>query len=558
MIYVTDRFKKKYQELSESDKQNVNKIFEDINRLTSRDYPEYLIALCGENGNSKWSGINKTLYHLYPNGQKNVHRMFYCYATDIDDNLREKAQIIDGVVFIDYTTKHDDEVKAARKYEKNQIQHLSRFESIEYKLLEKQQQAKPSFWFCLTSEQEDVLMLPQPSLIKGSAGTGKTIISFELLKQWVVSNETKKYLYLTYTNNLLKKAKQTFYEDGMHIDNKRVVLSDFSSLLNSKSNKTVINEQQARKIIVEIINEYDKSNNMPRDILFTDYFIYSYIRGIIKGHFEKFYHEIVDVFAAKKKISKALESCDFNINEKNRIIRQIIDTLENKNFNDKRLKTEILRNIVSLYDNKRERERFSIKVLQFFDKELIHKMSLFLKKIPKYKYFDDSVVKDKLINTGIESSHVETLMDLKNKYNKVLDDNNYIDDNDCALIILNSEILEENKYDGIIVDEVQDLTEIQIEAIVKLSRKDSKDISFFGDPNQTINPTVYDYGRFNSYVYIEKKHINRKNLKITHRCGPNLLEYINHLTQLRKKLKLTTIRENFEPAKSANKNKIDQ
>jgi len=46
-----------------------------------------------------------------------------------------------------------------------------------------------------------------------------------------------------------------------------------------------------------------------------------------------------------------------------------------------------------------------------------------------------------------------------------------------------------------------------MEAIVKLSKKDSNDISSFGDPNQTINPTVYDYGRFNSYILHSRQHL---------------------------------------------------
>ena len=128
---------------------------------------------------------------------------------------------------------------------------------------------------------------------------------------------------------------------------------------------------------------------------------------------------------------------------------------------------------------------------------------------------------------------------------------NLFDDNDFAKYILNQEINDDEKYDGIIVDEVQDLTENQIEALVSMTKKASNNISFFGDPNQTINPTVYNYGRFNSFVYRKTQSINRKNIKITHRCGPNLLEYINHLVDLRRKFQLTSNTEDLEMEVSA-------
>ena len=51
-------------------KQSIHQIVENLNSMSSKDQPKYLESLCGENGKAKWNGIRRTLYHLYPQGQK--------------------------------------------------------------------------------------------------------------------------------------------------------------------------------------------------------------------------------------------------------------------------------------------------------------------------------------------------------------------------------------------------------------------------------------------------------------------------------------------------------
>jgi len=430
MVFATDKFKKQYQELSQNDKQNINTIVNHLYSIPSKDYPEYLSSLGGNNGNAKWSGIkNKTLYHLYPQGQKSVHRLFYCYAKDLDDNLKEKAQMIDGVVFIDYIIKHADEIKAVRKYEKNAIKYLNRFEpTINYKIVESKALIKPSFWFCLTKDQEEVLKLSQPSLVKGSAGTGKTIISLELLKQWVSYDETKKYLYLTYTDSLLKKARKILYEDGLLIDNNHIVVTNFSQLLQLENDKKIINEIQSREILKDITDGMRKVNNLPDEILFTDYFLYSYIRGMMKGRFNIDYVESIDLINAREKIYKLLLERDLTINEKNRIQRQILYALENNDLNEKQFRQVILGNIISLYDSKKDRDLFASKVQSLCNDELFTKLNVFRVQTPQYSFINDATITSNLLKELIPLDQIKLLLEIKNKYNKKLDENKFVDD----------------------------------------------------------------------------------------------------------------------------------
>jgi hypothetical protein len=90
-------------------------------------------------------------------------------------------------------------------------------------------------------------------------------------------------------------------------------------------------------------------------------------------------------------------------------------------------------------------------------------------------------------------------------------------------------------WDCIIVDEVQDLTEKQLTHIIRCCK--SQMMYFYGDPNQTINPTFFSFNRLDG-IYKEIKHvensINREQLKETYRTGVYLISYINYLADIRK------------------------
>lgn len=550
MIYVSDKFKKQYSKLSDEYKHQVLSIVENLISNRDEDRVKYLESLCGENGKAKWTGISKTLYHLYPQGQKITHRLFYCYVTDLDDNLINATGIFEGIVFIDYTTRKEDEDRAANNYEKNPIKFLSRFLPQTSVRLSKNK-VKPQFWFCLTNDQKSILELKQPALVKGSAGTGKTIISFELLKHWIESNDTGKYLYLTYTKQLLRKAKDVLTEDGVSIDELSLEITDFAKLKKQGTDIQLIDESTARDIIKSIMLAYTKTNRLPNNILFTDYFVYSYIRGLLKGRITRIDRTSLNYEQANIYLTNYLVKCDLSQNEKMKMKRLILDYIQESEISDKVYHQTIIPSVLTIYENRRDKDKLKEKLSKIFTQESYITLNSLRISKTQFDYYDDDYIIKELNKDGFTQNQINLLLDIKDKYENTLKEKKLIDDNDYAKHILNQDFDDQEKYDGIIVDEVQDLTETQIEALVSLSKKDSVNISFFGDPNQTINPTVYNYGRFNAFVYRKTQNINRKNIKITHRCGPNLLEFINHLVSLRKKLQLTTNQDDLEMEKSA-------
>lgn len=87
------------------------------------------------------------------------------------------------------------------------------------------------------------------------------------------------------------------------------------------------------------------------------------------------------------------------------------------------------------------------------------------------------------------------------KYNEKLDELGKKDENDLAIETISK--INEGKitlFDYIIVDEVQDLSEIQIYMLSRLT-KNPNQIMFSGDIHQIINPTFFDFGRLKNIYY---------------------------------------------------------
>lgn len=117
-------------------------------------------------------------------------------------------------------------------------------------------------------------------------------------------------------------------------------------------------------------------------------------------------------------------------------------------------------------------------------------------------------------------------------YSKFLIENNLYDDNDLArMVIENSVIPGFKKYKNIIVDEVQDLTEVQLDAIVKCAYSVNK-LSFFGDQNQSINPTLLDLDLIKMCLNVNSSSKNSPRLETlneSYRFGPLFKDYLNNV-----------------------------
>lgn len=114
-------------------------------------------------------------------------------------------------------------------------------------------------------------------------------------------------------------------------------------------------------------------------------------------------------------------------------------------------------------------------------------------------------------------------------------ENGLLGDNDYALKVIRQAAYQLKRTGCIIIDEVQDLTEIEIIATIKTLKEDSKKIYFYGDPHQSINPNVFDSSTINrAYTALGKTTSSESApLTITYRTNRYLIRYLNQLLEYR-------------------------
>ncbi|WP_297597234.1 UvrD-helicase domain-containing protein [uncultured Cetobacterium sp.] len=114
-------------------------------------------------------------------------------------------------------------------------------------------------------------------------------------------------------------------------------------------------------------------------------------------------------------------------------------------------------------------------------------------------------------------------------YNQWLKNNNFFDLNDLARLALNIEL----SFDFIIIDEIQDLTELQIFSLISFAK--SKDSVFLaGDIHQMVNSTFFNFERIRNLFYSKfKKNINIKILSKNYRSGKKIVDLANYFSTLR-------------------------
>lgn len=151
-----------------------------------------------------------------------------------------------------------------------------------------------------------------------------------------------------------------------------------------------------------------------------------------------------------------------------------------------------------------------------------------------------SMSKVEYLNTALNDSITinknerEVLFDISRLYAMYLG-SDYYESNTVCLQLLNTN---NKKFDLVLVDEVQDFTDIEFTFIYSLV-KNKKQLFITGDPNQTINPTLFDLGNIKSKFFNQSIDLYKYGpLKDNHRNSGVITQLINQLNDIRNK-KLT-------------------
>lgn len=359
----------------------------------------------------------------------------------------------------------------------------------------------------------------KPLFIFGSAGSGKTTISIS--KAFILFANNIKVGYFTYSDNLVEEAKNIFEKilkdngdkEYLKESKENISFNCVNTYLKHKAKKTSLVTYEEFKLWAENIMEKNlkiKGGNI--EILD----IYREIRGIIKGivplewlniYIEKDnLHESFLEYLIENKFAYLMEN---KIEIDNRKLAELNTNINNR---IKDYKIEFKEGLELIYQNIEE---------NIIANKLISE-ELYMKLPKKYSIFNNE---DK-----------EVIYNIAQKYQHYLESNCKLDENDLTRIVL-KEALNNNlsKFDYIICDEIQDLSEIQIFLLLKLV-SNIENILFCGDYNQTINPTFFDSGRVEAIFKVYNGLINFKDrfVETNYRSSKEIVDFANQLTKLKK------------------------
>lgn len=359
----------------------------------------------------------------------------------------------------------------------------------------------------LSDNQLRSLDLIGPVFLKGSAGSGKTLV--EISKALKNAHMESNQAYFTFTPLLKDTALNLFdkYKDMSGIKGnvdfhvmkdymlKELGLSDFNYFSFERFKQWYKNKN------------FRKHYQWMKDL--DDVLLWTEIRGLIKGYIGNDNYRIM----TSGKFSNFINDKEIETLVKSNIIKNEVNSKSRFNIiNSKELKN-----------------RYNHTDL---DKHLTNN-DITKPVLDKYSYVELLTERYSPFNKG---ERIKILEFVNNHYQKYLEDNNLYDDNDLARMLIEKIRKKEIElYDYILIDELQDLTEMQIIALSSLTKHKSN-IMLAGDISQVINPTFFSKGRTGLiYRNIFDKELNESVvLNENYRNSENIVKVIRKILDIRR------------------------
>ena len=318
-----------------------------------------------------------------------------------------------------------------------------------------------------------------PTLTKGCAGSGKTSVSVEKYSYLYESGKTD-LVYLTYNEKLsirIQNDLNTIFGEEIKDVHVRTVANFFQEFIEDECKESLSGKK--------IVN-------------FSGY-------------------------NGEKKFSSLVSEYNGNLRQSGKKVPKEIISMCPNNVES----AEAISNIVSPF----YRGIYKGGLLGFINEDNLEKNKL------SSKAFENA-----LRNENLEPVFINYIFNVCEYIDNYLQENNYLDDNDLAQLAYLSARKHPDIHHSIIIDETQDLTERQIYSISKIACKHhGMEIHFYGDPNQTINPTILDLNKIDACFKLLTKQRDFKireeakyNSNQTYRINEFIANFINHLIELRK------------------------
>lgn len=500
-------------------------------------------------------------------GAKNVYkfrathadRIIYVHTEDIP-HLKDRYP--DSIVLLRYTD-HDEQGSVAARVDLNSLriseEKRNRAYQTDFRFTEETSQSDCDEYFSemvsnvinisqlrsyiSTSEENyDVLLNEEqyevlnsgafPLVIYGCAGSGKTVLSTHLIYGFIKSGYDSRALYTSLSENLNTHVQKLFAniakadEPEAYREYKADFLEVnalFRSLTGAHKSEfsDFIRFKELCRTNTEAANKLKRLAKDNIDALA----VWSEIRGIIKGHLDESWGwsspisrtKLQDAgirFLSHHDLIKAYDSAHkwyVKVNEAEPISEWVECLLEGENLSvgEKQkilASAKIIDSHFSAFDSSKrmlKREEYLVLNSEYsvYDKEqrtVIHELCVL---------YDNWLVENKLY-----------------------------DDNDLARRVIDLKSCE-GQYDFAVLDEVQDLTEMQIYALYKICKNPSHMV-FAGDIHQVINPTFFSEERIRKLYYSRNRKrspVHISFLKKNYRSQDKIVDFANELAEIRKR-----------------------
>lgn len=545
-VLIQDNF---YKSVPREKKEKVEKLCREIERqLNSSNSGIFGTYLSAQSG--KFHGKK----HLFKFRSSDGDRIMFTYSKYLENYRGEEGS---ELYLIEYISQHDQQNRRARSFNENTNRKLGiknyneelvfdidEADEEEYggydkyfdldntityiknedelsQLFEKDGEQRSAY---ISNKQFEYVSDMRAAVLLGGAGSGKTLVCLHKLECY--RNYEGNKAYFTYSEGLKKKSEKIFSKISKGSD--KINFYTFESyclkLLGLRGNQFI--DFFWFKKNFDMIK---KSIQLPVGIGAID--VWSEIRGIIKGYmwsgwnrnFPISFKEINGI--SRKVLGEKYGYIKTYKNDERQIIcentsearkNEIIKWLQSDEEITEEQKKIVLKDLKKIYSRSTAFEYSSTD--ENFDKRILSLVD----------YLELS--KDICIYSEEDRKAIHAICV---SYQMHIDRNNLYDDNDLAgLSLIKLKERSKRPFQFLVVDEVQDLTELQLYFLYNLvENKDN--IYFAGDIHQIINPTYFSSGRLKSLFSVNGKNLREQYLNKNYRSQKHIVELANRLSAIR-------------------------
>lgn len=385
----------------------------------------------------------------------------------------------------------------------------------------------------LNEEQYEVLNSGAfPLIIYGCAGSGKTVLSTHLIYGFIKSGYDSRALYTSLSENLNTHVQKLFAniakadEPEAYRDYKADFLEVnalFRRLTGAHKSEfsDFIRFKELCRTNTEAANKLKRLAKDNIDILA----VWSEIRGIIKGHLDENWGWSSPISRTKLQDAGIRFLTDYGLIKANDPTHKYyVKVNEAEPISEW---VECLLEEENLSVGEKQKILASAKIIDSHFSEFDSSKRML--NLEEYLVLNSEYsVYDKAQRTVIHELCV--------LYDNWLVENKLYDDNDLARRVIDLKSCE-GQYDFAVLDEVQDLTEMQIYALYKICKNPSYMV-FAGDIHQVINPTFFSEERIRKLYYSRNRKrspVHISFLKKNYRSQDKIVDFANELAEIRKR-----------------------